>query len=75
MVGESFKSGCVPFKNSFNSVVIILVGLMMCSVSMMGVMGVCRVFGVCMLMGDKDMSSENGVIGTWFGGGELAAVG
>ena len=63
MVGETFKSGCVPFKNSFNSVVVILVGLVMCSVSMMGVMGVCRVFGVCMLMGDIDISSENGVVG------------
>ena len=70
MVGESCMCVCVPFRKSFNRVVVRLVGFVICRVSMMGVHGV-----VCgsMLMGDSVISKGGGVFWIGVGAGGLAA--
>jgi hypothetical protein len=70
IVGVTFICDCVSFKKSFKSALVSLFGLVICSVSMMGVYGV---LGECMLMGDKDISKMGWVVRVWFGTGELAA--
>ena len=70
MVGEPFVCVCVPFKKSFNRVMVNLLGFVICRVSMIGVHGV-----VCgsMFMGDSDISKGGGVFWIGVGVGGLAA--